>query len=255
MDFFDNDLSSKRIYFLNSSSKSFRNKTLYLSFDSGMPTADGSHTFRVGHPALLSFAKLLLEIDFGETLPFEITRHYDKTNRATWAELCNMVDQLEEERHDSYVQAIKGCLMVHSQISEALRLSGADTKAAELTIRKELYREIVCKLEDALAESTPRSQRKRQRSESPEQTTQRKSNARAITPDEDTTFSNQPYTLQDTSQRVAALSQRPGAWDRPSSVEIVNRVPIPRTQRPTTPLPSSSGLFDDCTPDAYPPDM
>ncbi|KLU82019.1 hypothetical protein MAPG_01098 [Magnaporthiopsis poae ATCC 64411] len=254
MDFFDSDLSSKRIYFLGTSSQSSRNGTLYLSFTSGSPAPEEPHIFRVGHPALLSFAKLLLEIDFGETIPLEISQHYDKTNQATWAELCDMVDQLEEERHDSYIQAIRGCLIVHSQISKALRLTCADRKAAELTIRKELYREIVCKLEDGLEESMPRSQRKRQRSESPEPTADRKSNARTITGERDSAFSGRPFVLQDPSPGLPA---RPPsiAWDRPSSACLVNPGPIPQNQRSTTPLPGSSGLFDDCTPDAYPADV
>ncbi|KAK4102094.1 subtilisin-like protein [Parathielavia hyrcaniae] len=254
MDFFDSDLSSKRIYFLNASSQCSRSGTLYLSFDSGSPAPEEPHIFRVGHPALLSFAKLLLEIDFGESIPLDISPSYDKTNRATWAELCDMVDQLEEEREDSYIQAIRGCLMVHNQISKALRLTGADSKAAELTIRKELYMAVVRKLEDGLAESMPRSQLKRQRSESPEPVAQRKSNTRTITGERDSALFGRSHTLQDSPHR---LSARPPsiAWDRPSSAGFIRPGPIPRNQRHTTPSPSSSGLFDDCTPDAYPPDI
>ncbi|KLU87692.1 hypothetical protein MAPG_06686 [Magnaporthiopsis poae ATCC 64411] len=173
MDFFDADLSSKRIYFLGSTKSSCsrtRNETLYLSFDSGPPATAESHVFQIGHPTLLSFAKLLLEIDFGQSIDLYIGSNYDKANRGTWAELCNMVDRLEEERTDSYLQAVRGCLMAHSQISRALRRGSADERDAELTIRKELYREVVEKLETALAESTPRAGNKRQRSESPEPT-------------------------------------------------------------------------------------
>lgn len=253
MDFFDSELSSKRIYFLGASSRSSPNGTLYLSFDSESSAPEEPHIFRLGHPALLSFAKLLLEIDFGEAIPFEISRHY-KANLTTWAELCSMLDQLEEERHDSYIQAIRGCLVVHNQISKALRLTGADSKAAELTIRKELYREIVCKLEDGLAESIPRSQRKRQRSESPEPIVRKKSNARTITGERNSAWSGTPYSVQDLPQKLPTRSPSI-AWDRPSSGGIVNPAPIPRTPRPMIPLPSTSGMFDDSTPDAYPPDM
>lgn len=179
MDFFDADLSSKRIYFLGSTKASCsqtRNETLYLSFASSPPATTESHVFQIGHPTLLSFAKLLLEIDFGQSIDLYIRSNYDETNLVTWAKLCNMVDQLEEERNDSYLQAVRGCLMAHSQISRALRQVGsADERDAELTIRKELYREVVEKLETALAESTPRAGNKRQRSESPERTPRTKS--------------------------------------------------------------------------------
>ncbi|SPQ27138.1 eb9e5973-4242-4e07-a02c-a10ffa8441c9 [Thermothielavioides terrestris] len=171
MDFFDADLSSQRIYFLGSTKESRSGtlkQTLYLSFASNLPATAESHIFRIGHPTLLSFAKLLLEIEFGQSIDFCITSNCDKTNRATWAELCDMVDQLEEERNDSYLQAVRGCLMAHRQISRALRLGAAYERDAELTIRKELYGEVVEKLEAALAESTPRTGNKRQRSESPD---------------------------------------------------------------------------------------
>ncbi|KAL8305770.1 hypothetical protein RB597_003520 [Gaeumannomyces tritici] len=166
MDFFDADLSSKSIYFLSSTKASCsrtRSETLYLSFASGLPATTESHVFRIGHPTLLSFAKLLLEIDFGQSIDLNISSDDDKANRVIWAELCNVVDQLEEERNDSYLQAVRGCLMAHIQISRALRMGSADERDAELTIRKELYREVVERLETALAESTPRAGNKRQR--------------------------------------------------------------------------------------------
>ncbi|SPO02494.1 uncharacterized protein DNG_05167 [Cephalotrichum gorgonifer] len=75
MDFFDVNLSSKRIYLLGSSTVSFRNEPLYLSFKSGLPGAAESHIFRVGHPALLSFAKLLLEIDSGKIIHLDAVKH------------------------------------------------------------------------------------------------------------------------------------------------------------------------------------
>lgn len=254
MDFFDSDLSSKRIYFLDTSSRFPKNEALYLSFDSGPSLTDESHIFRVGHPALLSFAKLLLEIEFGKIIDLEVTRRYGATNRGTWAALCEMVDILEEERDDSYVQAIRACLMLHSQISKALRLTGADSKSVELTIRKEIYRELVCKLEDGLAESIPRYQRKRQRSESPEPTTQRKSNARAIAGSWDGALPSQPRILEDLAQGLPAYPLA-GAWAKRSSVVPGNPVLIPRTRRPWIPLPKPSGLFDDCTPGNVSPDV
>ncbi|KAL8367020.1 hypothetical protein RB599_011105 [Gaeumannomyces hyphopodioides] len=177
MDFFDAGLSSKRIYFLGSTKASCsptRSETLYLSFASGLPATTEPHVFQIGHPTLLSFAKLLLEIEFGQSIDLNISSDDDKTNRVIWAELCYVVDQLEEERSDSYLQAVRGCLLAHIQISKNLRLGSADERDAELTIRKELYRKVVEKLETALADCTPRAGNKRQRSESPEPTSRTK---------------------------------------------------------------------------------
>lgn len=84
MDFFDNDLSSKRIYFLSGASSQSRSDTLYLSFNSGSPVLAEPTIFRVGHLTLLSFAKRLLEIESGDAIPYEISRHKYTTNLATW---------------------------------------------------------------------------------------------------------------------------------------------------------------------------
>ena len=250
MDFFDADLSSNKIYWGSPSTSSPPNETLYLCFTSSLPATAESHIFRVGHPTLLSFAKLLLEIDFGQTIDLHIGSHYDKTNRGTWAELCDIVDQLEEERNDSYLQAVRGCLMVHSQISRALRLGAADGKDAEVTIRKELYGEVVENLESALAESTPRAGNKRQRVESPEPTVRAKSSLGI--------GDEQRHSSMNASDVSAnAWGGRP-AFKRP-------RIPTPqdigRTKpsrlglSSSIPLPGSTGLFDDSTPSVYPQDV
>ncbi len=241
MDFFDSDLSSKRIYLLSGASSQSRSDTLYLSFDSGSPASPEPSIFRVGHPALLSFAKLLLEIEFGDAIPYEISRHERTTNIATWAQLFEMVKELEDEHCGSYLEAVSGCLLVHCQISEALRSAGTDSKAAELAIRESLYTEIVCKLEAGVEESTARSSLKRQRSISPEPTApQRKSNARAIAGRRESAFSSRHHT---------------GLDSPPADIPVVGRRPIPRHPRLMTLFPTSGGLFDDDTPDFYSADM
>ncbi|KAL6698081.1 hypothetical protein J3F84DRAFT_366444 [Trichoderma pleuroticola] len=166
MDFFDADITSKRIYFLNASKPGPREGLPYLAFGSKLPAAADPYSFRMGHPALLSFAKLLLEIDFGQSLDLEISP-YNSQNQATWAKLVSYVDRLEEDRRDSYLEAIRACLHVHRKIAEKLRSRDLDSKGADSRIRKILYKEVVHKLELGLAESIPRPAHKRQRSESP----------------------------------------------------------------------------------------
>ncbi|KAK4081665.1 uncharacterized protein Triagg1_2406 [Trichoderma aggressivum f. europaeum] len=166
MDFFDADITSKRIYFLNASKPGPKEELPYLAFGSKLPATADPYSFRMGHPALLSFAKLLLEIDFGQCIDLEISP-YNSQNQLTWAKLVSYVDRLEEDRSDSYLEAIRACLHVHRKIAEKLRSRDLDSKGADSKIRKTLYKEVVHKLELGLAESIPRPAHKRQRSESP----------------------------------------------------------------------------------------
>ncbi|KAK4080209.1 hypothetical protein Trihar35433_1314 [Trichoderma harzianum] len=166
MDFFDADITSKRIYFLNAAKPGPKEGLPYLAFGSKLPATADPYSFRMGHPALLSFAKLLLEIDFGQCIDLEISP-YNSQNQVTWAKLVSYVDRLEEDRSDSYLEAIRACLHVHRKIAEKLRSRDLDSKGADSRIRKTLYKEVVHKLELGLAESIPRPAHKRQRSESP----------------------------------------------------------------------------------------
>ncbi|KAL7937888.1 hypothetical protein V8C35DRAFT_290211 [Trichoderma chlorosporum] len=166
MDFFDADINAKRIYFFDASKSGPREGFPYLAFGSKLPATADPYSFRMGHPALLSFAKLLLEIDFGQTIDLEIGP-CNSQNQVTWAKLVSYVDRLEEDRNDSYLEAIRACLHVHRKIAERLRSRDLDSKGADSRIRKTLYKEVVHKLELGLAESIPRPAHKRQRSESP----------------------------------------------------------------------------------------
>ncbi|UKZ73755.1 hypothetical protein TrVFT333_001405 [Trichoderma virens FT-333] len=166
MDFFDADITSKRIYFLDASKPGTKNGLPYLAFGSKLPATADPYSFRMGHPALLSFAKLLLEIDFGQSIDLDISP-FNSQNQATWAKLMSSVDTLEEDRSDSYLEAIRACLNVHRKIAEKLRSHDLDSKNPDSKIRKTLYKEVVHKLELAFAESIPRPAHKRRRSESP----------------------------------------------------------------------------------------
>ncbi|KAM0259057.1 hypothetical protein ACHAQJ_003558 [Trichoderma viride] len=178
MDFFDTDLNSKNIYFLDSSISDPKKEFPYLALGSKLPATAESYSFQMGHPALLSFAKLLLEIDFGQSLELDISPHNNQ-NQAAWVQLLGYVDRLEEDRNDSYLEAIRGCLTVHHTIAKKLRSCDLDSSDADPRVREALFDNIVHKLEDGLSESIPRAPRKRQRSESPS-TSDGRSGAQAV---------------------------------------------------------------------------
>ncbi|KAH7322580.1 hypothetical protein B0I35DRAFT_426067 [Stachybotrys elegans] len=168
LDFFDVDIASNKIYFLGSSNSVPNNDFPYLAFSSRLPaTAQSFTNFELGHPVLLSFAKLLLEIDFGQTIDLEI-KPQNSQNRGVWIDLLSRVDRLAKERFDSYLQAIRGCLVVHEKITKALQRHQARGKSTpDSIVRKKIYQEVISKLERGLEESIPRPISKRQRSESP----------------------------------------------------------------------------------------
>ena len=164
MDFFDAEIESKHIYFLDSSRKA---SPPYLAFRSKLPATSDPYNFRMGHPhpVLLSFAKLLLEIHYGQAIELDISSD-DRAIRDAWTKLLDVVQALEREEPDSSsLQAIRGCLLVHQEIAKALGSRDIEAEDADRKIRRKLHKEVICKLQQGLAESTPRE--KRQRSESP----------------------------------------------------------------------------------------
>ena len=274
MDFFDADLSSKRIYYLLGSTKApcslVQSETLYLLFASDLPTTSNCYIFQVGYPTLLSFAKLLLEIEFSQSIDLYISPVYNKTNKGTWAELVNIVDRLEEERNNSYLQAVRGCLIIYRQISGALRQDDGDNQDAELIIRKELYQEVVKKLEAALLESTPRARNKRQRSESLEPSYCSQSPADIKVKQRD---SSRGHKDDDGSWNPASWDKpAPASWDKPAAASwdktepaswekagLFTRPKFKKKRLPSREIETTrsdrGGLFDDSTPNAYAPDV
>lgn len=158
MNFFDADFGSNRIHFFGSSKASLM-EVPYLAFDSKFPITDNSYDFQLGHPTILSFAKLLIELELGGIIELEVNP--DSTqNLVAWAKLMKFTHDLEKERKDSYREAIASCLLFHKMVD-----SGNSANEDADTIRRVIYEQIVYKLECGLDESIPRS--KRQRSESP----------------------------------------------------------------------------------------
>ncbi|KAK0755527.1 hypothetical protein N5P37_011929, partial [Trichoderma harzianum] len=117
----------------------------------------------IGHPALLSFAKLLLELDFGKSINIDISPN-NKENIDSWCRLLYSLEHIERERNDSYIEAISGCFMVHRKITKALK--SRKHKDADSIIRKKLYKEIVYKLKLGHEHCTQTSTRKRPRGDS-----------------------------------------------------------------------------------------
>jgi nucleoside phosphorylase len=168
MDFFDADFNSKKIYFLDSANQAEKREIPYLAFRSQLPASSESYNFKMGHPhpALLSFAKLLIEMDCGQMIKLDIDRDYTR-NRDAWLKLLDIVDEIQGDVGESYLQAIRGCLLAHQKIAEALGSRERGRKDADSKVRKKIYKEIVQKLEQGLSEATPRSDLKRRRSKSP----------------------------------------------------------------------------------------
>lgn len=216
MDFFDADFTSDRIHLLDSSRPNTK-EILYLAFGSNFPTTNDPYDFQRGHPTLLSFAKLLLELELGQIIDLEISPNSDQ-NHTTWAELVRYVDILEQDRSDSYLQAIRNCLLVHYEIAQKLGSRDSHKKGADSKIRKILYKQIVCKLELGLSESTSRPPRKRQRSQSPSPTYRHAEGQAAdsqnlpIRPIEP-----QAASLSSKRQRTPGVQQRP-SYARPESI-------------------------------------
>lgn len=167
MEFFDLELDPENLHLFAPSKHYIWDKLLYLSFSSGLPISTRPRQFQVGDPVLVSFAKLLLEIHLGQKIPIEVSHDDKEKNQLNWAKLHMCIDNIAEDQDNSYLQAVRGCLIVHSTISRALRPSDIRGIDAELTIRREIYKEIVSKLEIGLEESIPRPGNKRRRPESP----------------------------------------------------------------------------------------
>jgi hypothetical protein len=266
MDFFDADLSSKRFYFLRPDGRELRKDGLYVLFNSVLPTTEDLRAFGIGHPTLLSFAKLLLEIYSGAGVMIgAISPGYDENNQNIWFKLFVYLENLEKERlDDSYLKAIRGCLMVHQKISKSLSVSGA--KEQDLVIRKALYKEVVQKLESALESATPRPRHKRHRSESPPPPTERRPESTLIkTSAVITKFPEKGDELNPSSaRRVRSIPMQPVRTDfkRQRTEEGNKKTPGFHhldLEPSVTVLPvleiGTSGLFDDNTPTDFPTNL
>ena len=164
MDFFTEDINSKKVNFVNSTGKTLTKEFPYFLFSSKPLETDDTYDIGMGNPTLLCFVKLLIEIEYGENLPINVDADAAQ-NRAAWAQLVEISDKLEEQRSDSYILAIRGGLFVYKAIAKALKSCGLDDAKADAKIRKALYKKVVSNLETALEEATPKPSKKRRRTE------------------------------------------------------------------------------------------
>ncbi|KKZ61102.1 hypothetical protein EMCG_04298 [[Emmonsia] crescens] len=195
LDFYDTEWDSKDIHFLASKESNNQKELLYRSFSSALPTSPKPPTFQYAHPVLVSFAKILLEIYIGRSTYIETSPSDGEKNLESQGKLWHWVDKLENKRHDGtdsdlrqdywhsqedyylfqqdfyyvdyhYLQAIRGCLMVHNEISKALK-SNMSERDTVIKIREEIYKEVISNLELTLTPKTSGTVKKRRRLDSP----------------------------------------------------------------------------------------
>jgi len=271
LDFFDADLSPNNLYLVGTSNSPAPRDSVYLSFLSGLPQSDKSRLFKIGHPLLISFAKLLLEIEYGQSIELGVDTKYSNTNKTTWIELSEMVDRLCEDQNSSYLKAVRGSLHVHEKITKGLRQLEKTGSAAEndidFAIRKLLYKQVVRNLDHSLAESMEQTEsvkRKRPRSESPEPAHlhHRRKRSRNVQDEKDQQAFSMPTTFPGTGSTFQ-LTFRPRSSPKrtPSETQFQRRnlsvSALPPLTRESSPFQfkGSNGLFDDTTPPRFPSDM
>ncbi|KAK1755455.1 hypothetical protein QBC47DRAFT_401624 [Echria macrotheca] len=240
MDFFDAHLSAERIYFLRQPGNQHQRHQPCVAFSSNLHSIEDLQTFQIGHPTLLSFAKLLLELYSGAAVKVRtgVSPKYNQNNQLIWLDLSVYLERLEKDQgsHDSFLKAIRGCLQVHQKISETVLSKAADGER-DMVIRKALYRKIVWNLEQSVAEATPRARHKRQRSQSPPgPVEERHRDIKPISTKRyrgETTLSLRQNNVEISRGRTL---NKPDLWRR-------------RTEG------SDGALFDDTTPPDFPPNL
>ena len=169
LDFFDDDVelashswAPEQIFFVTPATTTLAGRgDIYVSLrpkPCEIKPADLLKEFRAGNPILLSFAKLLLEIETGEKIPIEIHPE-TKENEKTWGILCRFVKQKKDKGESvQYLDAVEGCLHLCNNLPRSRhRATGS---AASKVLRKAIYEKIIRKLE--LIANPQTSKRKRQ---------------------------------------------------------------------------------------------
>ncbi|KAL4862728.1 hypothetical protein BDV12DRAFT_39084 [Aspergillus spectabilis] len=157
LEFFDTDIDlafhswkPESVFFLCPTQGHKRDRILYISLrplaPSSLETKSSPSVSAIGpgNPILLSFARLLLEIENGEKMPIEIYSQ-SQANLLTWGELCAILEHIERDGGGNYLQAVEGCLYLHRSVRKA-QDEAADLPFSEC-LRKAIYDQIVRKLE------------------------------------------------------------------------------------------------------------
>ncbi|KAL2808195.1 hypothetical protein BJX63DRAFT_424829 [Aspergillus granulosus] len=170
MEFFDADIElashgwkPESVFFLRCSRGYNRDRILYISLKPLGPTpyehnpVRSASGVRPGNPILLSFAKLLLEIDNGEKMALEV-KPESRDNLPTWGEMCDIVECVEKEGGGNYLQAVEGCLYLHIALRQ-LQKEAVGIPLSDI-LRKTIYEQVVRKLE---AKVNPQSSMRKRR--------------------------------------------------------------------------------------------
>ncbi|KAJ5675985.1 hypothetical protein N7462_008882 [Penicillium macrosclerotiorum] len=164
LEFIDDDMElashswkPESIYFLKSAGTQ-QDRAPYISLKPslrGCQLPESLGAIGLGNPVLLSFAKLLLEIDIGERIKKEID-YESNANLSTWVWMCGFVDEVEQTGGGNFLQAVKGCLYLHVYKAH---YQSDDVDVGYIT-RKVIYEQIVRQLERVI--HTQSLKRKRQ---------------------------------------------------------------------------------------------
>jgi len=181
MDLFDQELElashtwdPNNIFLRRSSGASTNDETWYISLrpnNSDLKHLEFSKVVRAGHPVLVSFAKLLLEILGGENISLEHPQY--GSSYSAWGWMCTFLDELQRDRDSPYLKAVHGCLYLHHHH----RLKGA-AKVSRAAIREAIHELVVRNLELEL--NPENRKRKRQDSSFESPSAQRHSTAKSI---------------------------------------------------------------------------
>lgn len=160
LNFFDATLDPDDIYFFGRLSNNGLRERSYRTFSSRLPTSPNLRLFQIGHPVLLSFAKILLELDDGEEIPIKINLEHGEHNRLAWMKLLSALQNRGEGPDLSYPKAVRGCLNLHSQLQHV----DTTSRDSDMTIREKIFQHIVQHLEDSLESSlSPREKQQKRK--------------------------------------------------------------------------------------------
>lgn len=195
MDFFDSESNSPawdlgKVYLVAPPGNRTQDRLIYVAFNNGNPHPPTAPP-DIGHPVLLAFAKLLLEIDDGN----EIDLSQCGSSVEQWAQLCVHAQAAERAGSGLYALAVSACLYLHVNFPR-----DEDPKAE---IRRRIHQRVVSQLEAAL--NRPDSmERKRRRVDSWDKSISEKTNKHAAMdrPNQDT---YQPHTSK--RQRIESRKQ------------------------------------------------
>lgn len=161
MDFFDKGLElashswvADNVHFRESpaNTKGVKRHLLYVSLrpnlDQNAPS-DMCKMFTNGSPVVLSFAKLLLEVLYGEALKIQVKPN-ENDNLSSWLKLGGIVRDLRRDPDggpftSKYLEVVENCLSLWATLSNGS--DRTDLLGATRFMRKAIYEKIVHKLE------------------------------------------------------------------------------------------------------------